>query len=113
MKTYRNDEPIEVLGVTFQGVKDMISRAHARQPKGGVYVGVDERLYPCFDSSDYMYEDRHYTNIVFAQSQEELDAKMQQLKDIPEKGNYNKMTDELRPMVYWEGDRCHKVYVAE
>ena len=113
MKTYRNDEPIEVLGVTFQGVKDMISRAHARQPKGGVYVGVDARLYPCFDSSDYMYEDRYYTNIVFAQSQEELDAKMQQLKDIPEKGNYNKMTDELRPMAYWEGDRHHMVYVAE
>ena len=36
MKTYRNDEPIEVLGVTFQGVKDMISREHSRQPKGGV-----------------------------------------------------------------------------
>ena len=113
MKTYRNDEPIEVLGVTFNGVKDMICQAHSRQPKGGVYVGVDARLYPCFDSSDYMYEDRYYTNIVFAHSQEELDAKMQQLKDIPEQGNYNKMTDELRPMAYWEGDRFHKVYVVE
>ena len=113
MKTYRNDEPIEVLGVTFNGVKDMICQAHARQPKGGVYVGVDARLYPCFDSSDYMYEDRHYTNIVFAHSQEELDAKMQQLRNIRAKGNYNKLTDELHPMAYWEGDRFHKVYVVE
>ena len=69
MKRFKNNETIVVLGTPFMGVKDMIFHARERIPKCGVYVGEDSRLYPCFDSSDYAYENRRYTNLVFAKSQ--------------------------------------------
>ena len=54
MKRLKNNETIEVLGASFNGVKDMIEHARMRMPKDGVYVGEDSQLYPCFDSEDYM-----------------------------------------------------------
>ena len=54
MKKYKNNETIQVLGASFNGVKDMIEHARKRMPKDGVYVGEDSQLYPCFDSEDYM-----------------------------------------------------------
>ena len=56
MKRLKNNETIEVLGASFNGVKDMIEHARKRMPKDGVYVGEDSQLYPCFDSEDYMSE---------------------------------------------------------
>ena len=50
MKKYKNNETIEVLGASFNGVKDMIVHARKRIPKDGVYVGEDSQLYPCFDN---------------------------------------------------------------
>ena len=61
-----HNKPVEILGVSFNGVKDMIKHARDRMPKDGVYVGEDSQRYPCFDSSDSLYENRSYTNLVFA-----------------------------------------------
>lgn len=114
MKKFKNNETVVVLGVPFKGVNDMIFHARKRMPKDGVYVGEDSRRYPCFDSSDYAYEDRYYTNLVFAKSQEELDEKMAILERMDQvRCNYNKLTPELHPMAYWEGDRYHDVYLTE
>lgn len=114
MKAYKNNKAIEVMGVLFKGVKDMICHAIDNVSKDGVYVGIDDQRYPCFDSDDYAYEDRYYTNLVFANSQEELDEKLARLKKMePIKGNYDKLTEELHPMAYWEGDSYHDVYLTE
>lgn len=114
MKRFKNNETIVVLGTSFMGVKDMIFHARERIPKCGVYVGEDSRLYPCFDSSDYAYENRRYTNQVFAKSQEELEAKMTKLKNMEQIGvNYSKLTEELHPMSYWGGDTNHDVFLTE
>lgn len=114
MKRLNNNETIEVLGVSFDGVKDMIEHARRRMPKAGVYVGEDSQLYPCFDSEDYMYENRYYTNLVFAQSKEELEKKLRKLRNMNHlRCNYNKLTGELHPMAYWEGDTSHCVYLTE
>lgn len=114
MKKYKNNENIEVLGVSFNGVKDMIEHARKKTPKDGVYVGEDSELYPCFDSEDYMYENRYFTNLVFAKSPDELDRKMRLLTQMSQlSSNYNKLTAELHPMAYWEGDTCHDVYLTE
>lgn len=51
MKRFKNNETIEVLGASFNGVKEMIEHARKRMPKDGVYVGEDSQLYPCFDST--------------------------------------------------------------
>lgn len=114
MKRLKNNETIGVLGVSFNGVKDMIEHARKRISKDGVYVGEDSQLYPCFDSEDYLYENRYFTNLVFAKSQGELDKKLGVLKQMRQLScNYNKLTGELHPMAYWQGDTCHDVLLTE
>lgn len=113
MKQLKNNETIEVLGVSFNGVKDMIEHARKRIPKDGVYVGEDSQLYPCFDSEDYMYENRFFTNLVFANSPEEIEKKLRILKQVERYSNYNKLNSELHPMAYWQGDTCHDVLLTE
>ena len=113
MKRLKNNETIEVLGASFNGVKDMIEHARMRMPKDGVYVGEDSQLYPCFDSEDYMCENRYFTNLVFAKSIEEIDEKLRILKQVERYGNYNKLNSELHPMAYWQGDSHHDVLLTE
>ena len=113
MKRLKNNETIQVLGASFNGVKEMIEHARKRMPKDGVYVGEDSQLYPCFDSEDYMSEDRHFTNLVFGSSQEEIDKKLNILNQVERYGNYNKLTVELHPMAYWQGDTCHDVLLTD
>ena len=113
MKKYKNNETIVVLGASFNGVKDMIEHARKRIPKAGVYVGEDSQLYPCFDSEDYMYENRYYTTLVFAKSLEEIDEKLRILNQVERHGNYNKLNCELHPMAYWQGDTHHDVLLTE
>ena len=113
MKKYKNNETIEVLGASFNGVKDMIEHARKRIPKDCVYVGEDSQLYPCFDSEDYMSENRYFTNLVFANSLEEIDKKLSILKQVEQNGNYNKLTVDLHPMAYWQGDTHHDVFLTE
>ena len=113
MKKYKNNETIEVLGASFNGVKDMIEHARKHIPKDGVYVGEDSQRYPCFDSEDYMSENRYFTNLVFAKSLEEIDKKLDILNQVKRHGNYNKLTAELHPMAYWQGDTHHDVLLTE
>ena len=75
---------LEVYGVCFSGVSELKKVALSGNPKNGVYVGVQMERYPCFDSSDYAYENRYYTHFVFAHSQEELKLKLDVLNN-PEK----------------------------
>lgn len=113
MKRMKNYETIEVLGASFNGVKDMIEHARKRMPKDGVYVGEDSQHYPCFDSSDYLYENRYYTNLVFALTLEEVVRKLNILKQVQKYGDYNKLTGELHPMAYWQGDTRHDVLLTD
>lgn len=114
MKRFKNNETIEVLGASFNGVKDMIEHARKRIPKDGVYVGEDSQHYPCFDSEDYMYENRYFTNLVFVKSPDDLDKKLYILERMSQlSSNYNKLTVELHPMAYWEGDTCHDVLLTD
>ena len=113
MKRVKNNEAIEVLGVTFNGVKEMIAYARKRMPKEGVYVGEDSQSYPCFDSSDSVGEDRCYTNLVFGKSQKEIEEKLDLLNQIQWYSNYNKLNAALHPMAYWAGDSFHDVLLTE
>ncbi len=109
----RNDGAINVLGVKFQGVKDIIAHALSGEPKNGVYVAADRSFYPCFDSSDVLYEDRWYWNFVFAKSAEELERKLERLDELPGPLCYDKLTEELHPMAYWEGDSFFPVKLTD
>lgn len=113
MSTIDYNGKIQFFGVVFHGANDIIYHATRGIPKDGVYVGNSSESYLCFDSSDYAYEKRHYWNLVFARSKEELDKKMQILANKKSNGNYNKFTYDLAPMIYWEGDNYYPMRVTE
>lgn len=107
-----HNKTIKVLGATFHGIEEVIEYARKGIPNKGVYVGEDSERYPCFDSSDYAYENRYYWNFVFAHSKEELKKKVKSLKIRKPEANYRKLTDELAPMVYWEGDLFYPMEIV-
>lgn len=114
MKTFEFNEKITVLGVTFDGVEDIIHHAIKGTDKDGVYVGEDSERYPCFDSDDYATEDRFYWNFVFSTSKEEMLEKLSALKKMSQlQIDYNKLTSQFHPMAYWGGEAFKKVYLTE
>lgn len=113
MKTFHYNQEIKILGATFHGVQDIIRCALKQIVRDGVYVDCDYESYPCFDSSDYASEDRHYWNFVFATSLQELHLKLKMLYRMkPLRCNYNKFTEHLHPMAYWGGDPKDTVLVT-
>ncbi len=106
------NERVIVYGVTFHGAADLLKYALSREPKEGVYVRQDSKGYPCFDSSDYAYEDRSYWNFVFARSAEEADERLKTVKSFSPKGDYCKLCDHGFPMAYWAGDTYHPIRVT-
>ena len=113
MKTIKNTDSFNVLGVKFVNVAEAILYAIKRWDKNGIYVGKDTKLYPCFDSEDYASENRFFWNIVFARSKEELDRKLVELKSVSPQTNYNKFSETLAPMIYWGGDSIYDVITTE
>lgn len=104
---------IIVFGVSFSGVDEIMMYARKNEPKEGVFVGVDSQAYPCFDSSDYAYENRRFWNFIFAKTQAELNDRLVALENIKVGGNYNKLACDLNPMVYWGGDTASPMNVGE
>lgn len=114
MKKVNLQSRIYAFGVDFKDIQEAIACAINEKPKNGVYVGTDSERYPCFDFEDYASETRSYLNLVFATSQEELDEKLKKLKEMNVLGsNYYKLTEELAPMAYWEGDSDDKVLLTD
>lgn len=113
MKTFKCNKNFTVCGVTFANINELINYAKSGEAKEGVYVGADSEAYPCFDSSDYAYEDRRYWNFVFAMSRAELERKMELLKTSKLTGpGYCKLTADLHPMAYWQGDTYHPIIMS-
>ena len=113
MKEYDSEYSIEVLGAIFNGVSGLIKYSSEGIDNDGVYVGCDCERYPCFDSEDYDSENRCFWNFVFAKDKDVLAEKLEQLKRIDWKRNYNKITEQLHPMAYWQGSKYYKVLLTE
>lgn len=114
-------DDVEILGQVFHGLQDIMSHveismaegsyigAHDCEPakRGKVHVGELWKRYPCFDSSDDMYEDRSYRNYIFRQdSIDEYDLK--KLERLPWNENNKRISpsvpQKMLPIVYYEGD---------
>ena len=113
MKTIKNTNSFYVLGVKFENIHEAIFYAIKEMAKNGIYVGKNAKRYPCFDSEDYASEDRFFWNIVFARSKEELNRKLIELKSVSPQTDYNKISETLAPMIYWEGDSIYDVIATE
>ena len=107
------DRAIEVFGVRFCGVNELKKYACSGVPKEGVYVGMSRERYPCFDSSDFAYENRYRTYFVFANNREDVERKIRILERLRRSGGYGSLTDDVVPAVYWEGDVHHPMQVPE
>ena len=107
------DRKITVFGVSFCGVDEIRIYARENKPKEGVFVGEDSQGYPCFDSSDYAYENRRFWNFIFARTQVELKDKLDALKDVQSGCNYRKLACDVCPMIYWEGDTDSPMEIGE
>ena len=122
VKEYAITDDVEILGHVFHGLEDIkqhvelslykdYSRGPARERKPSevceVHVGEMWMPYPCFDSSDSMYEDRTYQNYIFRFEPITQDD-MRKLSDLPSKGDECRISDEVPedvlPILYYVGD---------
>lgn len=113
IKKINNNRDIIVYDVTFQGFSDLKKYALSGNSKDGIYVGEDSKSYPCFDSSDYAFENRRYWNFVFARNKKELEDKLYLLKRFKTNVNYNKLNCGIYPIVYFGGDNNMLIEVKE
>lgn len=102
---------ITIFDVEFNGIEEIKEYALKGVAKDCVYVAEDSQSYPCFDNSDFAYENRSFWNFIFARNREELERKIKILKSIHYKDNYKKLTGKLAPMAYWEGDPYYPIEI--
>ena len=124
----------EVMGHTFhnlQEVRDAVSiigRSHTdwdgrrgiwheqpANPVPGLYVGLIYEPYPCFDASDYAYENRRYWNFFFS-DKPVTEEVLNTLAAMPHRGNYRYVHEDMAelavPALYWGGDRSDNLLLA-
>ena len=123
IQMYGIGDDVEILGHVFHGLDDI--RAHCGKllrcrcdendtpsrikahKQDGFCVGELYESYPCFDSSDFMYENRSYQNFVI-RDRLVTDKEMLRITRLPMRSNYRLVTEEMPldalPMVYYEGD---------
>lgn len=81
----------------------------------GIYVAMIYESYPCFDSSDSIYEDRRYCNFFFSDKPFTI-YDVERLRELPFNFNFcyvNKdMPSWATPAIYWGGDSKHKILIA-
>ena len=69
--------------------------------------------YPCFNNSNYAYENRYYTHFVFARSKEDLEFKLDVLNNPEKYKDIDNREHTLAPMVYWNADTDAPMLVSE
>ncbi len=116
-------DDVKILGHVFHGLDDIKSHVEMSlydehfscgdpqscEPKSECMVHVGElwQRYPCFDSEDYMYENRSYQNYIF-RFHKITKFNMRMLAYLPGWYNCKRVSWLLPwwylPMVYYEGD---------
>lgn len=65
------------------------------------------QLYPCFDSSDWMYENRYYRYIFYCENSEDLEKKLDYLKNKPDLGTCAQDDPKLIPNIFYGEDTLY------
>lgn len=122
------NQPITILGHTFNGLNDIISHVELsssnRRFRDGLWCNVPSQFvetggyadihigelyekYPCFDAEDYANENRYYQNFIF-RKQPVTNDDLETLYDLPQSTNFCKVTEqipkEVLPMLYYRGE---------
>lgn len=101
---------IKIYDVVFDGFPEIRKYAFSHNPKDNVYVGSNIKRHPIFDIFDYRYDDRFYWNIVFAQSHEELEMKLEILETIIPDVYNRRFSQALHPMIYFQGNTSFDLF---
>jgi hypothetical protein len=114
-------DDVEILGQVFHGLQDISAyvemsqsvgsscKPSVREPvkKGRVHVGELWMSYPCFDSSDFLYENRTYQNYILRERPITFED-MERLRNLPSGMNAQRLSpsvpEDMLPMVYYVGD---------
>lgn len=113
-------DKLEIGGHTFNGLDEIVKLTEIsitgclhpcvtkkKVDGDGVHVGQVYQRYPCFDSSDYAYENRYYQNYI-VREKVITEMEMHKLNDIRSAGNgkriHEQTPEEMLPMVYYEGE---------
>lgn len=120
------DAEFMLLGHTFHGLRDLsdavevyakvaaycgggrwINRTTPKNTIDGIHVLELYESYPCFDSSDFAYEDRTYQNY-FISNREFTDERINRLAGMKRLTNYQlaheDTSEDCLPAVYYRGD---------
>lgn len=132
LKTKKEEKPrisevlitddVKILGHVFHGLQDIMKHVEMslyksyqyghvsnKEPevKCKVHVGKLWAPYPCFDSSDYAYENRTYQNYVL-RSRPITESDMKKLSDLPSHFDECRISEDIPsdmlPLVYYRGD---------
>lgn len=133
IKEIKKEDTFEIAGHSFNGLEDLekavevetkitnsigeryIRELNPEKPIKGLHVLRLYEPYPCFDSSDRLYENRRYQNYFFSEkpfSEEEINR----LAELPCQINYCMVNEELDsnelPAIYFGGSSYHKLKIA-
>ena len=98
-------DDVEILGQVFHGLKDIMAHVEMSQSVGSsckpsvrepevtsrVHVGELWMSYPCFDSSDFLYENRTYQNYILRERPITFED-MERLKNLPSGMNAQRLS---------------------
>ena len=119
--TYSIYDDVRILGHVFHGLEDIHNNVEMSmsdgsslgpskretQKKGEVHVGELWMKYPCFDSSDYMYENRYYQNYIFRKRPISA-SDIKNLEQLPTHGNSKRLSlsvpEDMLPMAFYNGE---------
>jgi len=110
IQAYLTDQTFEVAGHPFDGFQDM--KNLVGNDLGDVYIKEECELYPCFDSSDYKYENRFYQYYFFRPCPKKEDEKL----EIPRSGSLDhseSLPMEQLPLVYYNGEGQHLLVITK
>lgn len=99
---------LSVGSVVFEGVDAILDYVRTQTDSAKPYIIEWSQRFPCFDSSDYAYENRYFRNFLICQSKQEADMKVAYMKQLEEESNFclaNKsLPANMRPMVYFQDE---------
>ena len=133
IKHYSSKEQIEILGHIFRGLEEIensveietrvtnvIGKRNIRQISSediipGIHILKLYEPYPCFDSSDFLYENRRYCNYFFSKNLFTLDD-INRIANTRWHNNYclvnEDLNEEFLPAIYYGGTTGDDLIVA-
>lgn len=99
---------LSVGGMVFEGIEGIMDYVRTQTEGSSPYIVERSQRFPCFDSSDYAYENRYFRNFLICHSKQEADIKAKKMTQLREGGNFclvnNNLSADMRPMLYYQDE---------